>query len=204
MISYIRGTLAETQGSLIVVEAGSVGVNINVPLSLVEGLPSVGEEVTIYTCLRVTDDALTLYGFGSRNDLEMFRQLLNVSGIGPKGALGLLSVLTPDELRVAVVTGDAKALTRAPGVGAKTAQRIILDLKDRVSLDELSYMSEQSGGVAASSTSQSAQAQREAIEALVQLGYAPTEAARAVRKVENSSAMDAEAILKAALKGFHF
>lgn len=204
MISYIRGTLAEAQGSLIVVEAGSVGVNINVPLSLVEGLPSVGEEVTIYTCLRVTDDALTLYGFGSRNDLEMFRQLLNVSGIGPKGALGLLSVLTPDELRVAVVTGDAKALTRAPGVGAKTAQRIILDLKDRVSLDELSYMSEQSGGVAASSTSQSAQAQREAIEALVQLGYAPTEAARAVRKVENSSAMDAEAILKAALKGFHF
>lgn len=204
MISYIRGTLAEAQGSLIVVEAGSVGVNINVPLSLVEGLPSVGEEVTIYTCLRVTDDALTLYGFGSRNDLEMFRQLLNVSGIGPKGALGLLSVLTPDELRVAVVTGDAKALTRAPGVGAKTAQRIILDLKDRVSLDELSYMPEQSGGAAASSTSQSAQAQREAIEALVQLGYAPTEAARAVRKVENSSAMDAEAILKAALKGFHF
>lgn len=204
MISYIRGTLAEAQGSLIVIEAGSVGVNINVPLSLVEGLPSVGEEVTIYTCLRVTDDALTLYGFGSRNDLEMFRQLLNVSGIGPKGALGLLSVLTPDELRVAVVTGDAKALTRAPGVGAKTAQRIILDLKDRVSLDELSYMSEQSGGAAASSTSQSAQAQREAIEALVQLGYAPTEAARAVRKVENSSAMDAEAILKAALKGFHF
>ena len=134
MISYIRGTLAEAQGSLIVVEAGSVGVNINVPLSLVEGLPSVGEEVTIYTCLRVTDDALTLYGFGSRNDLEMFRQLLNVSGIGPKGALGLLSVLTPDELRVAVVTGDAKALTRAPGVGAKTAQRIILDLKDRVCL----------------------------------------------------------------------
>ncbi|MFR9308624.1 MAG: Holliday junction branch migration protein RuvA [Lachnospiraceae bacterium] len=204
MISYIRGTLAEAQGSLIVVEAGSVGVNINVPLSLVEGLPSVGEEVTIYTCLRVTDDALTLYGFGSRNDLEMFRQLLNVSGIGPKGALGLLSVLTPDELRVAVVTGDAKALTRAPGVGAKTAQRIILDLKDRVSLDELSYMPEQSGGAAASSTSQSAQALREAIEALVQLGYAPTEAARAVRKVENSSAMDAEAILKAALKGFHF
>lgn len=201
MISYIRGTLAEVQGDLIVVSAGAVGVNIHVPLSVTEALPAVGEEVMIYTYLKVAEDALTLYGFNTRRDLEMFRQLLNVSGVGPKGALAVLSALTPDDLRIAIFTGDSKAITKAPGIGAKTAQRIILDLKDRVSQEDITGI-EVPGSVSAGAASHGPA--QEAAEALVQLGYSPADAGRAIRSVEHGGEMDAEALLKAALKQFRF
>ncbi len=201
MISYIRGTLAEVQGDMIVVSAGAVGVNIHVPLSVVETLPPVGKEVMIYTYLKVAEDALTLYGFNTRRDLEMFRQLLNVSGVGPKGALAVLSVLTPDDLRIAVFTGDSKAITRAPGIGVKTAQRMILDLKDRVSPEDIMELEAPASISAGTAVHGPAQ---EAAEALVQLGYSPADAGRAIRSVENSGTMDAEALLKAALKQFRF
>ena len=136
MISYIRGTLAEGLGDTVVVETGQVGINIRVPLTVTEQLPRIGEEVLIYTYLKVSEDALTLFGFLTRRDLDLFRRLITVNGIGPKGALGILSVLSADDLILAVVTNDAKAIARAPGIGPKTAQRVILDLKDKVSLEE--------------------------------------------------------------------
>ena len=137
MISFIQGTLAAREGGLIVVRAGAVGLNIHVPLTAAEALPEVGGEVMIHTYLKVSEDALTLYGFLTTRDREMFCRLINVSGVGPKGALAVLSVLTTDDLRTAVLTGDAKAISRAPGIGARTAQRIILDLKDKLSFDDI-------------------------------------------------------------------
>ena len=145
MISYIRGILTEASGDGIVVEAGGIGYEIRVPLSVLERLPRLGEEVKIHTFLQVREDGVGLFGFLDRGELAMFKQLLGVGGIGPKGALGVLTALKPDDLRLAVISGDAKAIARAPGVGIKTAQRIILDLKDKVSMDDILPAADGSG-----------------------------------------------------------
>ena len=152
MISYIKGALGAVEDDVIVVETGGIGLAVHVPLSLLEELPPLGEEVTVYTYFQVREDAMTLYGFLHRQDREMFKQLLGVNGIGPKGALGILSVMRPDELRIAIVSGDSKAISRAPGIGAKTAQRLILDLKDKVDLEEVMMASFGGGKEAASDT----------------------------------------------------
>ncbi len=210
MISYIRGPLIETEEDVVVVEAGNVGYNIHVPLSLLETLPPRGSEVRIYTYLRVQEDAMTLYGFASREDLRIFKQLLGVSGIGPKGALALLAAMSPNDLRLAIVTGDAKAIARAPGIGLKTAQRVILDLKEKVSMEDVlpSMADAVTDGAEADGTSGRTstgavgmgEAAREAVDALVALGYSPMEAARAVRSVGDADAMTSEQILKASLR----
>ena len=137
MISYIKGALGAVEDDVIVVETGGIGLAVHVPLSLLEELPALGEEVTVYMYFQVREDAMTLYGFLHRQDREMFKQLIGVNGIGPKGALGILSIMRPDDLRIAIVSGDAKAISKAPGIGAKTAQRLILDLKDKVDLEEV-------------------------------------------------------------------
>ncbi len=205
MISYIKGPLIEAGDEVIVVEAGSIGYNIHVPLSLLETLPPAGTEVRIYTYLRVQEDAMTLYGFGSRQDLKIFKQLLGVSSVGPKGALAILSALSPADLRLAIVTGDAKAIAKAPGIGLKTAQRVILDLKEKVSMEDVlpSLAEDASGAAAPAGTRQAAGmngTMKEAVDALVALGYSPVEAAKAVRKVEGAAEMASEQILKASLR----
>lgn len=198
MISYIKGILADKGRDRIVVEAGSVGYGIYVPLSVLERLPPLGQEVQIHTYLQVREDDMSLYGFLARPDLEMFKRLIGVTGIGPKGALGILSALRPEELRLAILTGDAKAISRAPGVGAKTAQRLILDLKDKVKADEaLELFPGAPAGETAPSVS--GEAAKEAVDALVALGYTNLEAVKAVRSVEMTGDMDAEAVLKASL-----
>ena len=121
MISYIKGTLEAVEEDMIIVETGGIGYGIRVPLSLLEELPSLGSPVTIHTYFQVREDSMTLYGFLNRQDREMFKQLISVNGIGPRGALGILSVMRPDDLRTAIVSGDAKAISRAPGIGAETA-----------------------------------------------------------------------------------
>ena len=203
MISFVQGTLAAREGDLIVVQAGPVGLNIHVPLTVIEQLPKTGEEVMIHTYLKVSEDALTLYGFLHQQDREMFCRLINVNGIGPKGALAILSTLTPDDLRMAVLTGDAKAISRAPGVGMKTAQRIILDLKDKISFEDLESFADQDEAGPAGRGAASGAAS-EAVEALVQLGYSLSDAGKAVRAVEGAEQMDSEQILKAALRQFRF
>lgn len=200
MISYIRGPLVEIEEDVIVVEAGSIGYNIHVPLSLLDQLPRIGTEVHIYTYFQVREDAMHLYGFLTRQDLAMFRQLLGVSGIGPKGALGILSAMRPDDLRLAIISGDAKAISRAPGIGAKTAQRVILDLKDRVHLEDILPGAVESG----KGTSGMGDVGREAAEALVSLGYSGMEAAKAVRLVTITEGMTPEEVLKASLKHLAF
>jgi len=204
VISYIKGPLVEKEEDVIVVEAGAVGYNIHVPLSFLEELPPLGEEVRVYTYLQVKEDAMTLFGFGSRQDLKMFKQLLGVNGIGPKGALGLLSALRPDDLRMAIISGDAKAIAKAPGIGIKTAQRVILDLKDRISVEEVFMQQEPVKGHGASGAEGMKDAGKEAVDALVALGYSPMEAAKAVRQVEVTETMTAEDVLKASLKHLAF
>lgn len=206
VISFIRGPLVEKEEDVIVVEAGSVGYNIHVPLSLLEELPPLGNEVRIYTYLQVKEDSMSLYGFGSRQELKLFKQLLGVNGIGPKGALGILSAMRPDDLRLAVISGDAKAIAKAPGIGVKTAQRLILDLKDRISVEDMLGTAE-NGAEKNNETGKAGltdSAGREAVDALVALGYSAMEAAKAVRKVEMTEEMTAEEVLKASLKYLAF
>ena len=202
MISYVKGALAEKSGDRIVVEAGPVGLGIYVPLSVLEVLPPLGEEVKIYTYLQVREDDLSLYGFLNRQDLDMFRRLIGVNGIGPKGALGILSALSPDDLRLAILTGDAKAISKAPGVGAMTAQRIILDLKDKVSAEEM--LASVADTEERTSVPLMQEAGREAATALVALGYSNLEASKAVKNVQITEDMDAEAVLRASLKYLAF
>ena len=202
VISYVKGALAEKSGDRIVVEAGPVGLRIYVPLSVLEVLPPLGEEVKIYTYLQVREDDLSLYGFLNRQDLDMFRRLIGVNGIGPKGALGILSALSPDDLRLAILTGDAKAISKAPGVGAKTAQRIILDLKDKVSAEEM--LASVADTDERTSVPLMQEAGREAATALVALGYSNLEASKAVKNVQITEDMDAEAVLRASLKYLAF
>ena len=204
MISYVKGTLTAIEEDRIVVETGGIGYGIRVPLSLLEELPALGTEITVHTCFQVREDSMTLYGFLHPQDREMFRQLIGVNGIGPKGALGILSVMRPDDLRMAVVSGDAKAISKAPGIGPKTAQRLILDLKDKVDLDEVIAGFSETGTAAGSGSvreiSGLAAAAKEAAEALTALGYTAAEASRAVKQVEVTEGMNAEDVLKASLK----
>lgn len=193
MISFVKGELAEILEGKIVVETGGLGIEINVPASVMEELPGIGEEVKIFTYFRVSEDSMSFYGFNSRRDLAMFEQLIGVSGIGPKGALSILSAMNPDELRMAIITGDDKLIATAPGIGAKTAQRVIVDLKDKVNRDDMI------GAVTPVSSTAVKSEAAEVIEALVSLGYGRTEASRAVRSIA-AEGMDAEQILKEALR----
>lgn len=203
MISYIKGPLIEAAEGRIVVEAGSMGFNIYVPMSIFDKLPAAGETVTIYTSFQVREDAMNLYGFMSRQDRAMFEQLIGVNGIGPKAALGILSVLSPDELRMAIISSDAKLISKAPGVGAKTAQRLILDLKDKINADDILQAAEEDSSLHTGSTLHTG-ALKEAVDALTALGYSPAEASGAVKKVEIYENMTAEDILKQSLKHLTF
>ena len=204
MFSYIKGTLEEYWEDTIVVESGGIGWNIHVPLSVLDRLPHVGEQIKVYTSFQVKEDSMTLYGFFSRQDLKMFKQLLGVNGIGPKGALGLLSAMRPDDLRLAVISGDAKAISKAPGIGLKTAQRLILDLKDKISVEEILMTDQEETGTTPVRTGGLPDAGKEAVDALTALGYSAMEATKAVRQVEITRQMTAEDVLKASLRHLSF
>ena len=209
MIHFIHGTLSDVAEGLVVVEAAGVGYGIHVPATVIGALPPIGEDIKIYTYFSLTQNGVDLYGFLSPEDREMFTMLLTVSGIGPKGALGILSALTPDDLRMAIVTGDSKAISRAPGVGNKTAQRVVLELKDKLDATEVFSSALDHGhgaGVAVDAGAAAGVygAQKEAVEALVALGYSNVEASRAVKKVELSEGMTVDQILKASLKNLNF
>lgn len=200
MIAYLNGRVADISEDNLVIEVAHIGYNVRVPASVTALLPPVGEEVRIYTYMSVREDAVALYGFLTKDDLEMYKQLITVSGVGPKAGLSVLSVLSADELRMAVISQDAKAISRAPGIGAKTAQRIILELKDRVCLEDTAFMKDAgTDAVKVPAAGGISQAKAEAVEALTALGYSSSDALRAVRAVEQED-MDVEELLKAALK----
>lgn len=206
MISYIRGTLAVMEEDKVIVDVGGVGYGIYMSGRAMGMLPSVGCEVKIHTYLHVKEDIMQLYGFLTRDELAVFRLLIGVSGIGPKGGLGILSALSPDDLRFAVASNDIKAIQAAPGIGKKTAEKLILELKDKLKLeDALEHISENDVAYAAEVPSANyAEVQSEAVQALVALGYGNTEALRAVKQVELTEDTGVEEVLKQALKKMMF
>lgn len=205
MIYFVKGMLDSVSESSIVVENQGIGFEILVPLSVVSNLPQTGNEVKIYTYTYVREDALQLYGFLTRDELVMFKLLITVNGIGPKAALGILSVMDADGLRFAILADDAKSIAKAPGVGAKTASKLILELKDKMDFEEavegmLDKGQANAALAGAGTDSDSGVAANEAIQALVALGYTSTEAVKAVKRVAITPDMTVEEILKAGLK----
>lgn len=205
MIAYLKGEVVEIEEDKLILDCGTIGYNISMPASALDGTLRPGQEVKIHTHLHVREDAMQLYGFLTRDDLKMFRMLLGVSGIGPKAALGILSGLSADELRFAVLSDDVKTISRAPGVGKKTAQKMILELRDKLDLQEAfdtKTMHVQDASQA--ETGDLADARKEAVQALTALGYSGSEALRAVKQVDMSPNMNVEEILKQALKKMNF
>lgn len=201
MIAYIKGTVAEILEDRILLEAGSMGYNIFMPMAAAEKALRTGDQVKIHTYLNVREDAMQLFGFLTRDDLNTFKLLLGVSGIGPKAALGVLSGLSADELRFSVLADDVKTISRAPGIGKKTAQKLILELKDKLSLEEaFEKKTEHLQGADAQEMSGLSDMRKEAVEALTALGYSGADALKAVKKVEITQEMNVELLLKAALK----
>ena len=201
MISFIKGYIAETTENSVILETDSIGYEIFMTGPAIEETSRMQDKIKIYTYFHVREDAMQLYGFLSRDDLEMFRLLLNVNGIGPKAAMGVLAAITADELRFAVLSDDVKTISRAPGIGKKTAQKLILELKDKLKLEDAfeKKLDHQEENLSLADTSLR-DSRQEAVEALTALGYSSTNALRAVRQVSEETGDDVEAILKAALK----
>lgn len=203
MISYIKGELTEIFNDMIVVESNGVGYNINVPVSVIEQISSIGNEVKIYTYLNVKEDECSLFGFLTRDDLNMFKMLISVNGIGPKVAVGALSNISSDDLRFAVLSDDVAAIKALPGIGPKTAQKLIIELKDKLKLDEVfeaALARNTQGSAAKTGSSNVMMIRNDAVEALVSLGYSGKDALNAVKAVENIENKDSETVLKEALK----
>lgn len=198
MISYVRGELVSLEKDKAIVDVQGVGYGIFMPERSMGMLPGVGSEVKIHTYLHVREEAMQLFGFLTRDDLEVFRLLIGVSGIGPKGGLGILSQLSADDLRFAVLAGDVKAISAAPGIGKKTAEKLIIELKDKLNLHEVLNRTVEEAATVPADASYSG-AQTEAVQALVALGYGSTESLRAVKKVKQEDATTEE-LLKEALK----
>ena len=191
MISYIKGIIEEVEEDKVIIDNNGIGYGIFMPQSSLELIGS-GEELKIYTYLNVKEDAMQLYGFLSKEELNLFKKLIGVSGVGPKGGLSIITACPGDSLQMAIISGDAKAISKAQGIGSKTAQRIIIELKDKIDLEEV--ISTNSGEAVADTEVKS-----DAIEALIALGYSRTSAFNAVNKVDKITD-DVEELLKIALK----
>lgn len=198
MIAFVRGEIEHISEDNVIIDVGGIGYNVKISAQTADRLPGTGREVKLYTYTCVREDAFWLYGFLSREELEIFKKLITVNGIGPKGGLAILSVMTADDLRFAIMSGDAKAISRAPGIGLKTAGRVILDLKDKISLED-AFIRKETDGYGEVPTADDNTPRSEAVEALVALGYSASDALRAVKQVDIQET-DVEIILKQALK----
>jgi Holliday junction DNA helicase RuvA len=199
LIGRLRGTLAEKQPPHLLIEVSGVGYELEVPMTTLYRLPSVGEPVTLHTHLVVREDAHLLYGFAEKRDRELFRELIRLNGVGPKLALALMSSLEVDELVRCVQAQDTSVLVKVPGVGKKTAERLLIELKDRFKAWEglpsiAPLVAERRGAVAVSS------AENDAVSALISLGFKPQEASRAVAAVQEDD-LSSEDLIRRALKG---
>lgn len=197
MISYITGSLEYISDNSIVVECGGIGYSMMISGQFMNRLPAIHSEIKVFTYMYVREDEISLYGFYDKDELEVFKVLLGVNGVGPKAALSLLSALTVNELRLAVVSEDVKSITRANGIGAKGASRIILELKDKLRMEDMidaAYEDAINGGADDSDI------KANVIAALTALGYSGVEAGRAVARVDGWQNMEEEQLLKASLK----
>lgn len=200
MIAYVNGIVEDITEDNAVVDVNGIGYNVKISGDTAARLPGIGEPVKLYTYTCVREDAFQLYGFLTRGDLEIFKKLITVNGIGPRGGLAILSAMDADDLRYAIMSGDAKAISKAPGIGPKTAQRVILDLKDKISMDDDLISREIAAAAENVGLRGDSPQKREAVEALVSLGYGQAESVKAVNAIEGIEDMDSGAVLKAALK----
>jgi len=196
MFYSLTGTVVHFDNQSVAVSCGGVAFMCLTSMTTLKQVAKTGEEITLFTHLNVREDALDLFGFSTQRELECFRLLISISGIGPKMALAVLSVLNADELSMAIASGDAKAIASAPGVGLKKAQRIIMELKDKLAAGDLTELFDSSSVEVAKASSGGNSA--EAISALAMLGYSQTEAASAVSRVDKS--LSVEQMIKEALK----
>lgn len=196
MLAYIKGTLEEIQDDSVIVDNHGMGYRIFTSGMDLGRMPALGEKVTLHLHMNIREDDISLYGFLNKEALRLFQLLINVSGVGPKVALAVLSALTVNDIQMAVISGDAKALTKANGIGTKGAQRIIIELKDKLSLDSLLEEDvQESTGVPLDTDVITTTAM-----ALTSLGYSQLEATQAIRRVEHADGMTEEELLKAALR----
>lgn len=202
MISYVRGRLADLDENIVVIENNGIGYGVNSSMNTIRQLPAIGSEVKLNTKLIPKEDSLTLYGFYDKEELKMFELLLSVSGIGPKGALSILSSMTVSDIQFAVAGSDSKAFAAVSGVGKKTAERVIIDLKDKVDIVG-AFEAKISAGVS-KQASISTTVKEEVLEALVALGYSPSNAARALDKMTITESTTTEQLLSDTLKQMSF
>jgi len=183
MYAYLKGIIADKGQNEVIIDVGGVGYQLSCSMTTLQEIPPVGESMKLYTYLSVREDAMELFGFATKEEKSMYLRLLSVSGIGPKVALSILGSMPLRDLTLAIVTGDITALSRAPGVGKKTAQRLALELKEKVDQSDLESVP-QGGG---SFTPIQEDAASEALAALQALGYTPAEAAKAISQVRGQS-----------------
>lgn len=202
MIYYVAGTLAARGENSIVIDHQGLGLEILVPNSLLDAMPAIGMEVKVYTYFHVKEDGMRLYGFASRQDRELYKQLITVSGIGPKGGLAIMSTLSSDDIRFAILSDDAKTIATAPGIGPKTAQKLILELKDKIDMEAAlaEVLDHGEENAKAEGDGKPKDVITDTVNALIALGYSPTEAMRAVGAVEMPEESTIEQLLKLSLK----
>lgn len=201
MIGRLRGQIIEKHPPVVLLDVAGVGYEVEVPLSTFHDLPAAGEAVTLHTHLAVKEDAHSLYGFSSQRERTVFRTLIRISGVGPKLALTLLSGMRVEELLACIDAQDTSALTRVPGVGKKTAERLLVELRDRIDgLGLLSRPAAAGTGGTGQPTAAAQDAVSEAVAALIALGYKPPEASQMVRRLD-SDGRSSEELIRMALQG---
>lgn len=199
MIGYLKGEIAEIKENYVVLEVGNIGYEVYLPSSAITKLQGKGSNIKLYTYLHVREDAISLFGFLTKDDLDMFKLLITVNGIGPKGALGILSAISADDIRFAVLADDAKTIAKAPGIGNKTAGKLILELKDKFKL-ETAFEQRFLNQAETLTGSGIYDKKEEAVQALTVLGYSGSDALKIVNQIEIREEMTSEEILKLCLK----
>lgn len=202
MISFIKGFVSDIFQDELILECNNIGYQIKVSDKTAEQLGGIQDEVKVYTYFHVREDAVQLFGFVTKDEHDLFKKLITVNGVGPKVALGILSYFTVQELQMAIIAHDSKAISKAPGIGGKTAERIIIDLKDKIQPEDVLRSSYDTGNVSVNANQNDNQT--EAMQALIALGYSPTESMKAIQKCAVTADMSTEDILKEALKKLAF
>ena len=198
MISFVRGKLDSVTLSAAIIEVGGIGYEINVGVNTLSRLPGAGEEIKLHTYLQVKEDGMSLFGFMSKEELNMFNMLKSVSGIGPKSAMNMLSQASPQDLMLAIISDDINMMSKFQGIGKKTAGRLILELKDKIKTqDATSFDFEDNSAVQVSADNPKG----EAVAALCALGYSRSEAVKATVSVYEDG-MDTQQIIRLSLKAF--
>ena len=200
MFAFVEGILDLLDSDMCVIDIGGLGINVNITARCSSEIGSVGDHVKLYTYTQVAEDTFQLYGFSDRDELDMFKKLISVSGVGPKSALSLLSVMDADSVRYAVISDDIKALSKAKGISAKTAGKIIIELKGKVDLSDDSLAKKFAETPTVTQKADMGREESDALAALVSLGYSESESTKAILAVDGHETLDSGTLLSMALK----